>query len=331
MRLSLPALLAALLPLTAPQTAHALCEEGCGQFAAIFENDKPAGNDRDYSNGFLFAWSSPSFQPPRWLDPVTGIGSRLVIPGDLRWQLSFGQKFFTPDDTETRTPDPADRPYAAWLYGALTLMSSNEHQFSSVELQLGVVGPSALGEQVQNNFHRLFNIPNAEGWDRQLKDEPGVNLVLTRQWRQNWDTSIEGLQVGVVPSVSGSLGNVNTYAGGGAMLRIGNALADDFGPPRVRPVSGGSVFYTEQRDGLGWYAFVGVEGRVVAHDVTLDGNTWRDSPSVDRNWLVGDASAGIALMWRGVRLTGAYTIRTEEFSGQDGASEFGSVSLAFTF
>ena len=331
MRHIAPVLFAALLPLSVPQPAHALCEGGCGQFAAIFENDKPSGDDRDYSNGFLFAWSSPSFRPPQFFDPVSNAATRLVIPGDLRWGLSFGQKIYTPEDTRANNPDPTDRPYAAWLYGAVTLMSASEHQFSSIELQLGMVGPSALGEQVQNNFHRLFNIERSNGWDHQIKDEPGANLVLTRQLRYNWDTPISGLQVGVVPSLSASLGNVNTYASIGGMLRIGNALDADFGPPRVRPVSGGSVFYNEQRDGVGWYAFVGLEGRVVAHDITLDGNTWRDSRSVDRNWLVGDASAGLALMYRGTRLTATYTMRSEEFSAQKEASSFASISVAFTF
>jgi hypothetical protein len=336
MRMTIPALLAALpasLALLAATPAQALCEDGCGQFAAIFENDKPSGVDRDYSNGFLFAWSSEAYRPPGWLAPLTGPALRLVMPGDeLRWGLSFGQKIYTPNDTLARNPNPRDRPYAGWLYGALTLISSNANQLSSVELQLGVVGPAALGEQVQNNWHRLLNIQTYGGWDYQIEDEPGVNLVLARQLRFNWQTPIEGLSVGIIPSASASLGNVNTYAGAGAMLRIGNALDADFGPPRVRPVSGGSVFYTTPRDGgIGWYAFVGVEGRVVGRDITLDGNTFRESRSVERKWAVADASAGVALMYGRARATLTYTIRTEEFAAQQDAARFASFSLAWTF
>jgi hypothetical protein len=195
-----------------------------------------------------------------------------------------------------------------------------------------MVGPAALGEQVQNNYHDLINVPRSLGWDYQIRNEPGVNLVLTRQLRFNWPTPVEGLSVGVVPSASASLGNVHTYAGAGGMLRIGNALDVDFGPPRVRPVSGGSVFYDRPADGgFGWYAFVGLEGRVVARDIALDGNTWRDSRSVERNWLVGDASAGLALMYGGARATVTYTVRSEEFTAQRGSAGFASVSLAWTF
>ncbi|WP_372623780.1 lipid A deacylase LpxR family protein [Falsiroseomonas sp.] len=332
MRSAIPALLAA-VPLLAPLPARALCEQGCGQFAAVFENDKPSGFDRDYTNGFLLAWSSPAYRPPEWLAPLTGPALRLVVPGDeLRWGLSFGQKIYTPNDTAARNPDRSDRPYAAWLFGALTLISSNERQLSSVELQLGMVGPSALGEQVQNNWHDLIGVDRTFGWDAQIEDEPGVNLVLTRQLRLNWETPIEGLSVGIVPSASASLGNVHTYAGAGAMLRIGNALNADFGPPRVRPVSGGSVFYDPpENGGFGWYAFIGVEGRVVGRDITLDGNTWRASRSVERKWGVADASAGLALMYGAARATLTYTIRTEEFAAQRDAARFASLSLAWTF
>jgi lipid A 3-O-deacylase len=328
-------LLVACLLAATGSTAQAACPavpEDCAHAAFIIENDKPSGRDQYYTNGFLFAWSSRAYEPPEWLAPITGQAGRFVAGENLRWGLSFGQKMYTPRDTRARIPDPNDRPYAGWLYGALTLISSGETQLSSVELQLGVVGPSALGEQVQNIVHDVIGVRRSRGWDTQIKDEPGVNLVFSRQVRSNWATGIDGISAGVVPSFSASLGNVHTYAGAGAMLRIGNALEADFGPPRVRPVSAGSVFYERDAgEGLGWYVFAGLEGRVVARDVTLDGNTWRDSRSVDREWLVGDASAGVAVMYGGWRLTATYTVRSHEFETQREAAQYGSFSIARRF
>jgi hypothetical protein len=325
----------ACLLLLAPVTAEAVCTttpEECGYVAFILENDKPSGRDQYYTNGFQLSWSSRAYAPPAWLAPITGQARRFVQDENLRWGLSLGQKMFTPQDTRARNPDPRDRPYAGWLYGALTLISSGDTQLSSIELQIGVVGPASLAEFTQNGVHDVINTWRSRGWDTQIKDEPGVNLVLNRQYRQNWATGLDGLSVGIVPSVAASLGNVNTYLGGGLALRIGNALDADFGPPRVRPVSGGSVFYERPfGDGLGWYAFAGLEGRIVARDVTLDGNTWRDSRSVDREWLVGDASAGLALMYGGWRVTATYTARSREFAGQREMAKFGSLSLARQF
>ena len=299
-------------------------------WAFVFENDTFAGQDRNYTFGYLFAWRSASHTPPSWMQGLSDRPS-LLFPGEsMRWGLAFGQKAWTPANTMLRNPDPTDRPYAAWLYGSIELVSYSQNAFGSLELQLGVVGPSALGEQVQNNVHDMLNIQRAMGWDYQLKDEPGVNLVATRQWRFNRPTGWDGISIGVVPSVAASLGNVSTYAAAGMMLRFGTELDADFGPPRVRPVSSGSVFY-EPTERWGWYVFAGVEGRAVLRDISLDGNTWRESRHVDRETVVGDANAGMALFTPWGRLTASYTVRSKEFTTQTEIAQFGSLSLAVRF
>ena len=302
-----------------------------GTFAFLLENDTFSGNDRYYTNGFLFAWRAPSYDPPVWLERITE-GGGLFFPGGgvTRWGLSFGQKIYTPEDTLANNPDPKDRPYAAWLYGAVSLHSYTAREVGTLELQLGVIGPSALGEWVQNTTHDMMRIDRAYGWNYQLRDELGVNLVANRQWRLNGEADAGGRRFGLVPSLAASLGNVQTYAAGGMLLRYGTELEADFGPPRVRPVSAGSVFF-QPTGRFGWYVFGGVEGRAVARDISLDGNTWRYSRSVDREVLVGDASAGVALIFETMRLTATYTIRSKEFETQREAAQFGSVSIAFRF
>ena len=71
-----------------------------------------------------------------------------------------------------------------------------------------------------------------------------------------------------------------------------------------------------------------MEGRYVAHSIFLDGNTFRDSHSVDREPLVGDLQAGLVLTWKDVRLSFTNIFRTDEFEGQSSPTEFGSISLS---
>lgn len=301
-----------------------------GTLTFTYENDLFAGTDRYYTSGFQVAWRSSSYDPPAWLAWATRSGLLFPEGGTPRWGLAFGQNIFTPDDTTRTNPDPRDRPYAGWLYGAINLASYTRTEYASVELQLGVVGPSALGEQTQNNVHDFLNIDRAYGWDHQLKDEPGVNLVLTRQWRFNTDPIWNDVSLGIVPTLVGSVGNVQTYASAGMTIRLGNDLEADFGPPRMRPSLSGSAFY-QPNGRWGWYVFAGLEGRAVARDVFLDGNTWRDSRSVDRETFVGDAVAGFAVMMPIARLTVTYTARTREFETQRESAQFGSASLSFRF
>lgn len=66
------------------------------------------------------------------------------------------------------------------------------------------------------------------------------------------------------------------------MLRLGQRLPLDYGPPRIQPSLPGSGFFVPPQDRFGWYLFAGVEGRAVARNIFLDGNTFRDSRSVDK-------------------------------------------------
>ena len=302
-----------------------------GTFTFTYENDLLAGTDRYYTSGFQAAWRSTAFEAPSWAGFLTD-GSALVFPdgGTPRWGIAIGQNIFTPDDTLARNPDPNDRPYAGWLYSAFNISSTSPTSYGAIELQLGVVGPSALGEQTQNNVHDFLNIDRAYGWNYQLKDEPGVNLILTRQWRFNSEPVWDDISIGFVPSMTASLGNVQTYASAGLMVRAGNDLTADFGPPRMRPSVTGSAFYEADRR-WGWYVFAGFDVRAVAHDIFLDGNTWRDSRSVEKENLVGEASAGLAFFMPFARLTLSYAARTREFQTQAETAQFGSISLSFQF
>ncbi|MFH5926283.1 lipid A deacylase LpxR family protein [Roseomonas xinghualingensis] len=300
-----------------------------GTLSLTVENDLFGGSDRYYTNGLLLTWRSPTENLPWPLDMLDRGLNFAVGPGQLRWGLSLGQNMYTPQDTQRRNPDPNDRPYAGYLYGAASLTRTTERTQTIAEVQLGVVGPSALGEFVQNNYHDLLNIKNAEGWDRQLKDEPAATLLLERRWRLPLGNA-GSLQAEAIPVLAGAVGNVQTYASIGTMLRIGDGLDADWGPVRIRPALAGSGFFQPRQD-FGWYVFAGVEGRAVARDIFLDGNTWRDGPRVDKRPFVGDAQAGVAVLWRGVRLAYTHVLRSEEFYGQGGVQSFGSFSASFRF
>lgn len=68
-----------------------------------------------------------------------------------------------------------------------------------------------------------------------------------------------------------------------------------------------------------------------ARNIFLDGNTFRDSRSVDKEPLVGDLQFGIAVTWRNVRLSYTHVLRTREFKTQGEADDFGAFSLSVRF
>lgn len=237
---------------------------------------------------------------------------------------------YTPADIKIPNPPPDDRPYAGWLYGSIGLIAETGRRLDQLDLTLGIVGPASLAEQTQTIVHEVVGAPKPRGWDTQLKNEPGVILTYQRSWRRFVEETALGNTFDMTPHAGGAIGNVFTYANAGLTLRFGRRLPHDYGPPRIQPSLPGSGFFLPQ-NGFGWYLFAGVEGRAVARNIFLDGNTFRDSRSVDKEPLVGDLQLGFVLTWSDVRLGYTHVLRTREFKAQGKTSEFGAVSLSIQF
>lgn len=298
-----------------------------GTFTLLIENDAIYDSDRHYTNGLKAAWLS-SENIPAWLHRLGNYLPFFSSDSRRRYGISVGQSIFTPEDKDSTAVVSNDRPYAGWLYAGFAMTADSGNQLDTFELNVGVVGPHAQGEWMQNNFHSVIGSDNANGWDNQLHDEFGAVLYYEHKWRGLLETSRGGLGVDVTPHVGGALGNVYTYAAGGATLRFGQDLPADYGPPRVRPALAGTGFFNPSA-GFGWYLFAGAEGRAVARDIFLDGNTFGDSPSVDKEPFVADLQAGIAVTIKTVRLAFTQVYRTREFEGQSGPNTFGAFSVSF--
>jgi lipid A 3-O-deacylase len=126
----------------------------------------------------------------------------------------------------------------------------------------------------------------------------------------------------------GTLGNAISEIETGAFFRLGQRMPLDFGPPRISNSASGSGFFQATAE-WGWYLFIGSELRYVARNLMLDGNTFRDSPSVEREPWVGEVSVGAVWYRRATRITYTHVWRTREFKTQDGTGTFGGVSVSW--
>ncbi|HMM40024.1 MAG TPA: lipid A deacylase LpxR family protein [Desulfovibrio sp.] len=318
------------------------------------ENDKfLGGTDEEYTNGVMLTWVSPDLTPgrstpdqARWvralldeLDPWLENFPELYDPSRQRSvSVSLGQNLYTPRDVYSETPPDNQRPYAAWLFTTLALHSKSETELNTLALTLGVVGPSALGEEVQNNFHNAIGSRRSEGWSHQLHDEPGLMLTWQRDWRLIVADLPTGLGFDVLPHAGVTVGNVATYANLGGEVRFGYNLPADFGTALIGPGGGVSAPVALNSERLqssrwwGFHVFAGTDGRAVARDIFLDGNTWENSPHVSKEPFVADFLAGAALTLGDVKITYTQAWRTQEYEGQPGGCHnFGSLSIAYTF
>lgn len=300
------------------------------------ENDLTNDTDRYFTNGIRISRTSPIGDVP---EAVVDAARPLIgTIGSVRWTVGVGQNMYTPSDIRDANPDPDDQPYAGWLYGTVGVLNDlatgdGRRTQTSVQLSLGVVGPSALGEEAQKFVHEIINSPEPQGWDHQLHDEPAVLLNVERRWVVPSEPIVGDLRGDVSPHVGAALGNVFTHAAGGVTVRLGEPPQFDYGPPRLQPHTPGSEYFAPSApdDVFSWYVFAGAEARAVARNIFLDGNTFRDSRSVDKELLVADLSAGLVMTFGDVRLSYVQVLRTKEFDGQDGPSLFGAFSAGYRF
>ncbi|MEO1642260.1 MAG: lipid A deacylase LpxR family protein [Pseudomonadota bacterium] len=310
-------------------------EDTEGVWSLTSENDLFGGTDRNYSNGLRIE----RVRPENCITPgLAWVARRLPLLDldrtDLRQGFALSHAIFTPEDISRVEPDPDDRPYAGWLYVSATAVATtpldNDGAVQDVlQVNLGVVGPSAGGEFVQREWHALIDEVDPKGWDSQLRDEPGLEIIAQRMRKfKGSDGLLLGLKTDYALHGGAALGNVRTYAALGGTARLGWDLDADFGPPRIRPALAGAGVFDPERP-FGGYIFAGIEGRAVARDIFLDGNSFRDSPSVNqRRPFVADAQMGFAIHNGTVQVAFTYVHRTEEFVEQAGPQRFGAVSIS---
>lgn len=334
------------------------------------ENDLFAGTDSQYTNGVKLTWVSPNLASdfndpllPAWIRCSTERVRHVLewfLPPDATARnvvVTLGQAMYTPIDRDRTTLDPKDRPYAGWGYLGLgynvrfdpdtsrIAPADGTSTLTTVEINVGLVGPHAYAKQTQDFVHRLRGFDRFQGWNNQLGDEFGFQLVREKKFRPpSWPREGD-LQAQIIPHYGFSVGNVASYLNVGAEIRAGWRLPDDFGTSLIRPGGDNAAPRTAAANAANiavyaqhsFHLFAAFDGRAVANNIFLDGNTFRRSYAVKKRVLVGDIAYGWAYTWPrtgfvpGGKLAYAHYVESREFEGEERNHGFGSVTLSVEF
>jgi lipid A 3-O-deacylase len=300
----------------------------------FIENDVLAGTDRYYTNGFKLGVGAP-FPALRDFFEIPAKYS-LDIFSDAQashhFGLFLGQNIYTPRRISITAPQPYDLPWAAWLYLGGVAQRAKGNRLDTAELDIGVVGPPALGKEVQSNWHKLIGVAQPEGWGNQLPSELGFSAAYLQK-RKYGNSHFE-----IVPHMGLTLGTVMTLARIGGTVRFGQNMTG-FGPDTIEP--GGAMLQNTRRDrdGAGrpryeWSGFIGTDVRYVARNIFLDGTVFHQSASVDKHHIVRDITLGAAIRIDVIRISLTRVLRSEEFTtplGGSGSQVFYSLNLGLEF
>jgi hypothetical protein len=277
-----------------------------GVLSAYLENDVFLYSDDNYSSGIGFSWTSDdaaTYTPKNFIPTIVRGVSFLPSVGGPRYRnfVSFtvGQEIYSPRDIEEPIPPPDQQPYAGVLFLDTSVFSHGPRSLHGFTLRLGCVGPCSGAEQLQKTLHGWTGDPIPQGWDYQLSNEFLLNLDYQYHRRLSRRAERGKLNYDFALGAGGGLGNYFIGANVGLTARLGYRIPDNYGNVNLRR-SGTSMFVAPDPPpsrGWRWYLYAGLQGYVVGRFLPTDGNTFKESASVDRDDFAAHLSSGIVVAY----------------------------------
>ncbi len=293
----------------------------------LFDNDFFAKQDMYYTHGWGLQWSR-SYDDHLWSEKLIASLFSLGVPQTHRAiGFTLAQQIFTPKDKNSYLTTPGDRPYAGWLYLGGSAAGYSKERADILTIQMGVVGHSAMAKETQDFFHAWFENDQANGWNDQLHDEPGLLLAYEQRRRMTFENVTYGSEADIITKVGGVLGNVHTNAEMTVDGRIGWNIPKDFGAASLHTAA--TAISLKKRTGLGIFVYGGVSVKAVLRNIFLDGNTFQESPRVDKKWLIGSLRSGVGISWDEIAMTYGYRVMSKEFKTQPDMHEYGEIRLNY--
>lgn len=270
---------------------------------SIFEfrwsNDFEYQTDYYYTNGFAFEVFAPCIaESPVNLILLKHSSNDFVLYGATMLQDIFTPKakFYIPDQLN------GDRPFASYILLGVKKISFNRKNRVKLysELQIGVLGPAALGEEVQNGIHKLLPTSSkVNGWENQISNSLMINYSAYIEKNILFSKLFETSGI-----LLAQLGLPFTNVGFGLQTRIGvfNILPSGF------------EFLSKRK----WEMFLTLSamGKIIGYNATLQGGLFSESVYTlnEINRFVGYASIGFTAIYKCVKLEYVQNFNTPEFS-----------------
>ena len=316
--------------------AHAAEERRDSWFTFTLENDLFVGKDTGYTNGFALSWGHAGFTEfspdnlPGWLHYLSKNLYISTMPGKQRAvSYMIGQLMQAPSDLTVPTLITNEAPYAGMLFWTANLHAFDERVADRLSLTLGVVGPASGAEQTQKWVHDKTGADEPMGWDNQIENEPVFQVSAERLLRLAKFHTDKTVGMDVIGIGSGAVGTIESNLAVGIGARLGRGLDRSF--PTANFMAAAQVNPLAGRITDGWYVFANVQGRFVANDIGINGNTFKDSHSVPLEHWQAAAAGGVAIGFKSWAFLFSMVFATDRYEGQPDATKFGSLSITYKY
>lgn len=281
-------------------------------FRINYENDLFVGTDDNYTQGINLEFVLPALSK----NPLNNL---LIIPKD--WTIKYGMALehivYTPKHFELPEIQIGDRPFAAALMLKSFVVATDSIHKSRLtsSFNLGLLGPSAFGKEMQVDIHKVTGNAQPLGWDNQIKNDVVINYRLSYEQQLLQFRNIFRLQ-GVSSIQLGTL-FTNASIGFNTTLGIVNSL------------------YTSSKKGFALYLYAQPSMSVIGYDATIQGGLFnRNSPYTISNANIERFTAkleyGLVLQTRSLYFEYSRTLISREIK-TIGSAGWGGLKMGFAF
>lgn len=266
-------------------------------FRFHYDNDFFTATDLYYTQGYTFELTAP------WLikNPVNTILLQFKDAHN-RYGISFEQTGFIPTSITADYILYGDRPYAATIALKSYLISTDTIKKSRLisSLTAGMIGPAALGNEMQTAIHKWIDDDLPQGWKYQIKNDIilDYNLVYEKQLvcQNNFFLLTARLQA--------RLGTLNTNVSAAFTGKLGliNSPFTD----------------TKQKNKFRLYLYGQPMVKAVGYDATLQGGLFNNNspytlPYSALEKFTAQVDYGLAMHYKKLFLAYSQAIITREF------------------
>lgn len=232
------------------------------EFSFINDNDLYTSISRDqyYSNGIFFNY--------RYLAKDFKKYSKKI------YEIKLGHEIYSPFKSTVQSVLEHDRPFAAHLYGDFgVLRVFNSKKILRTNVTLGIVGEDALGQELQDVIHDIYNFVNAIGWEYQIQDVFSLN--------------VDALYIDPLGMSESELYDIN-FVGKARLGTVFNEVTAGFkgrlGFQKLQPIDNSIAFgthlnnnKTEYTRGIESFLYYETTLSLVAYDATVQGSLFNDN------------------------------------------------------
>ena len=253
-----------------------------------FANDALFDSDNQFTNGFALQKHGPAATS---LDATTDTAAfgkslaRIFLPDTeglyYREAWSFGQNMQTPDQKEIPTLILADVPYMGMLGWTNSFIAFDDRYLTGFGWMVGLVGPDAFAEELQDGLHRAIGATDPQGWDNQLDNEPVLSLFYTKKQKFVRKSGFDG-----AVAFNAAASNFMSYGELAMEFRFGR-MPDGFAyvpDPYGRGLQYNAVI--PERDQTAIYGSIIVRTTGLLVNMPMEGNTFvDDNPWTELNTI----------------------------------------------